>query len=180
MFLVKAKNTLLCSVAIENLMTAVVGLGGQLVHVDEVGRTENPATNLIQAKPADSAEHIIQAKLSGQASGELAFTVSNEELDKVAQVDKDEDVQVVTDKEVNLATIKTAVETSIALSKVQTDSDKQVSEVKKVTADYALGNYGLSPLNSINFHKARWKELVKPYFEKNDVFTIPENENISF
>ena len=72
------------------------------------------------------------------------------------------------------------METSVALSKVQTDSDKQVSEVKKVTADYALGNYGLSPLNSINFHKARWKEMVKPYFEKNDVFTMPENEDISF
>ena len=37
---------------------------------------------------------------------------------------------------------------------------------------YALGNYGLSPLNSINFHRARWKEMVKPYFEKNDVFKI--------
>ena len=160
-------------------MSAVVGQGGQSLHVDEVGRTENPATNLTQAKPADSAEHIIQAKLSGQASGELPFTVSNEELDKVAQIDKDEDVQVVTDKEVNLATIKTAVETSVALSKVQTDSDKQVSEVKKVTADYALGNYGLSPLKSIKFNKARWKEMVKPYFEKNDVFTMPENENIS-
>ena len=72
------------------------------------------------------------------------------------------------------------METSVALSKVQIDSDKQVSEVKKVTAGYALGNYGLSPLNSINFHKARWKEMVKPYFEKNDVFTMPENENISF
>ena len=161
-------------------MSAVVGQGGQSLHVDEVGRTENPATNLTQAKPADSAEHIIQAKLSGQASGELPFTVSNEELDKVAQVAKHEAVQVITDKEVNLATIKTAVETSVALSKVQTDSDKQVSEVKKVTADYALGNYGLSPLNSINFHKARWKEMVKPYFEKNDVFTMPKNENISF
>ena len=82
--------------------------------------------------------------------------------------------------EVNLATIKTAVETSVSLSKVQTDSDKQVSEVKKVTAGYALRNYGLSPLKSIKFNKARWKEMVKPYFEKNDVFTMPENENISF
>ena len=160
-------------------MTAVVGLSGQLAHANEVGRTGNPATNLTQAKPADSAEHIIQAKLSGQTSGELTFAVSNEELDKVAQVAKHEAVQVITDKEVNLATIKTAVETSIALSKVQTDSDKQVSEVKKVTAGYALGNYGLSPLNSINFHKARWKEMVKPYFEKSDVFTIPEIVNIS-
>jgi len=160
-------------------MSTAVGQGGQSLHVDEVGRTGNPATNLTQAKPADSAEHIIQAKLSGQASGELTFAVSNEELDKVAQVAKHEAVQVITDKEVNLAT-KTAVETSVALSKVQTDSDKQVSEVKKVTAGYALGNYGLSPLNSINFHKARWKEMVKPYFEKNEVFTMPENENISF
>ena len=161
-------------------MSAAVGQGGQSLHVDEVGRTGNPATNLTQAKPADSAEHIIQAKLSGQASGELTFAASNEELDKVAQVAKHEAVQVITDKEVNLATIKTAVETSVALSKVQTDSDKQVSEVKKVTAGYALGNYGLSPLNSINFHKARWKEMVKPFFEKNDVFTMPENKNISF
>lgn len=72
------------------------------------------------------------------------------------------------------------METSVTLSKVQTDSDKQVSEVKKATAGYALGNYGLSPLNSINFHRARWKEMVKPYFEKNDVFTMPKNENISF
>ena len=161
-------------------MSAAVGQGGQSLHVDEVGRTGNPATNLTQAKPADSAEHIIQAKLSGQASGELTFTVSNEELDKEAQVAKHEAVQVITDKEVNLATIKTAVETSVALSKVQTDSDKQVSEVKKATADYALENYGLSPLKSIKFNKARWKEMVKPYFEKNDVFTMPQNENISF
>ena len=161
-------------------MISVVGLGGQSLHVDEVGRTGNPATNLTQAKPADSAEHIIQAKLSGQASGELTFTASNEELDKVAQVAKHETVQVITDKEVNLATIKTAVETSVALSKVQTDSDKQVSEVKKVTAAYALRNYGLSPLKSIKFNKSRWKEMVKPYFEKNDVFTMPQNENISF
>ena len=160
-------------------MISVVGLGGQLVHADEVVRTENSATNLTQAKPADSAEHIIQANQSAQASGELTFAVSNEELDKVAQVAKHEAVQVTTDMEVNLAT-KTAVETSIALSKEQTDSDKQLSEVKKATADYALGNYGLSPLKSINFHKARWKEMVKPYFEKNDVFTMPENENISF
>ena len=109
----------------------------------------------------------------------MPFTVLDEELDKVSQVAKHEAVQVTTDMEVNLAT-KTAVETSIALSKEQTDSDKQVSEVKKATADYALGNYGLSPLNSINFHKARWKEMVKPYFEKNYVFTMPENENISF
>lgn len=87
-------------------MTAVVGQGGQSLHVDEVGKTGNPAFNLTQAKPADSAEHIIQAKLSGQASGELTFAVSNEELDKVAQVAKHEAVQVTTDKEVNLATIK--------------------------------------------------------------------------
>ncbi len=109
----------------------------------------------------------------------MPFTVLHEELDKVSQVAKHEAVQVTTDMEVNLAT-KTAVETSIALSKEQTDSDKQLSEVKKATADYALGNYGLSPLKSINFHKARWKEMVKPYFEKNDVFTMFENENISF
>ena len=179
MFFVKAKIPPFCSITIGTLMSAAVGQGGQSLHVDEVGRTGNPATNLTQAKPADSVEHIIQAKLSGQASGELTFAVSNEELDKVAQVAKHEAVQVITDKEVNLAT-KTAVETSVALSKVQTDSDKQLSEVKKATADYALGNYGLSPLKSINFHKARWKEMVKPYFEKNDVFTMPQNENISF
>ena len=109
----------------------------------------------------------------------MSFAVSNEELDKVAQVAKHEAVQVTTDMEVNLAT-KTAVETSIALSKEQTDSDKQVSEVKKATADYALGNYGLSPLKSIKFNKARWKEMVKHYLKKNDVFTMLENENISF
>ena len=51
--------------------------------------------------------------------------------------------------------------------------------VVEVNDGYALGNYGLSPLKSINFHKARWKEMVKPYFEKNDVFSIPEIVNIS-
>ena len=56
-------------------MSAVVGQGRQSLHADEVVRTENSATNLTQAKPADSAEHIIQAKLSGQASGELTFAV---------------------------------------------------------------------------------------------------------
>ena len=39
-------------------MSSVVGQGGQLVHADEVVRTENPATNLTQAKPSDSAGHI--------------------------------------------------------------------------------------------------------------------------
>ena len=151
MFFVKAKIPPFCSITIGTLMSAAVDQGGQSLHVDEVGRTGNPATNLTQAKPADSAEHIIQAKLSGQASGELTFAVSNEELDKVAQVAKHEAVQVITDKEVNLAT-KTAVETSVALSKVQ------ISEVKKVTAGYALGNYGLSPLNSINFIKLDGKK----------------------
>ena len=43
---------------IGTLMSAAVGQGGQSLHVDEVGRTGNPATNLIQAKPSDSAEHI--------------------------------------------------------------------------------------------------------------------------
>ena len=38
--------------------------------------------------------------------------------------------------------------------------------VVEVNDGYALENYGLSPLNSINFHKAIWKEMVKPYFEK--------------
>ena len=52
--------------------------------------------------------------------------------------------------------------------------------VVEVNDGYALGNYGLSPLKSINFHKARWKEMVKPYFERNDIFTMPKNENISF
>ena len=47
--------------------------------------------------------------------------------------------------------------------------------VIEVNDGYALGNYGLSPLNSINFHKARWKEMVKPYFEKNDVFKIQQD-----
>ena len=44
--------------------------------------------------------------------------------------------------------------------------------VVEVNDGYA---YGLSPLNSINFHKARWKEMVKPYFEKNDVFKIQQD-----
>ena len=39
-------------------MSSVVGQGGQSLHVDEDGKTGNPATNLIQAKPVDSAEHI--------------------------------------------------------------------------------------------------------------------------
>ena len=47
--------------------------------------------------------------------------------------------------------------------------------VVEVNDGYALGNYGLSPLNSINFHRARWKEMVKPYFEKNNVFKIQQD-----
>ncbi|QQQ36186.1 ATP-grasp domain-containing protein [Streptococcus mitis] len=47
--------------------------------------------------------------------------------------------------------------------------------VVEVNDGYALGNYGLSPLNSVNFHKARWKEMVKPYFEKDDVFKIQQD-----
>ena len=58
MFFVKAKIPPFCSITIGTLMITVVGLGGQLVHADEVVRTENRATNLTQAKPSDSAEHI--------------------------------------------------------------------------------------------------------------------------
>lgn len=131
------KYRTLCSVAIGTLMTAVVGLGGQLVHADEVVRTENLATNLIQAKPADSSEHTNQVNQSGQVSGELSITVPHEELDKAVQAAKAEGVQIVVDKEVNLGTTKTAEETSGALSKAEADSDKQVAAVKKVTANYA-------------------------------------------
>lgn len=145
MFFVKAKIPPFCSITIGTLMSAAVGLSGQLAHADEIVRTGNPATDLTQAKPADRSEHTNQANQSTQASGELPFTVLHEELDKVDQA-----------------------------------KAFKLSETKKATADYALGNYGLSPLNSINFHKARWKEMVKPYFEKNDIFTMPENENISF
>lgn len=130
------KYRTLCSVAIGILMTAVVGLSGQFVHADEVAGTGNHATNLTQAKPANHVEHDNQANQSGQVSGELPIAVPHEELDKTVQVAKAEGVQVVTDKEVNLGTTKTAEETSMALSKAQADSDKQVTEVKKVTADY--------------------------------------------
>ena len=40
--------------------------------------------------------------------------------------------------------------------------------------------YWLSALNYINFLKPRWKEMVKPYFEKYDIFNIPESELINF
>ena len=130
------KYRTLCSVAIGTLMTAVVGLGGQPVYADEVVGTGNPATNLIQAKPDDIAEHVSQANQSDQASGDLPIAVPHEELDKAVQVAKGEGVQVVTDKDANLGTTKTAEETATALSKAQADSDKQVAEVKKVTADY--------------------------------------------
>lgn len=43
------KYRTLCSVAIGTLIAVVVGLGVQLVHADEVGRTGNPVTNLTQA-----------------------------------------------------------------------------------------------------------------------------------
>lgn len=58
MFFVKAKIPPFCSITIGTLMSAAVGQGGQSLHIDEVGRTGNSATNLTQAKPADSAEHI--------------------------------------------------------------------------------------------------------------------------
>ncbi|HEL1618626.1 TPA: ATP-grasp domain-containing protein [Streptococcus suis] len=42
--------------------------------------------------------------------------------------------------------------------------------VVEVNDGYALGNYGLSPLKSIKFSRARWEEMVEPYFSKNPVF----------
>ena len=87
MFFVKAKIPPFCS----------IGQGGQSLHIDEVGRTGNPAFNLTQAKPADRSEHTNQANQSAQASGESPFTVLHEELDKVDQAAKAEGVQVVTD-----------------------------------------------------------------------------------
>ena len=72
--------------------------------------------------------------------------------------------------------------------------DSQVLDVRPYTGDYharfideaiscwkdAPIAYWLSALNYINFLKRRWKEMVKPYFEKNDVFNIPESELINF
>lgn len=47
--------------------------------------------------------------------------------------------------------------------------------IVEVNDAYALGNYGLSPLKSIRFSRARWEEMVGPYFEQHDRFYFPDD-----
>ena len=50
--------------------------------------------------------------------------------------------------------------------------------IVEVNDGYSLGNYGLSPMKAIKFYKARWQEMVKPYFDQNEAFEMPKTEGV--
>ena len=50
--------------------------------------------------------------------------------------------------------------------------------IVEVNDGYSLGNYGLSPMKAIKFYKARWQEMVKPYFDQNEALEMPKTEGV--
>ncbi|KAF1297123.1 hypothetical protein BAU15_06115 [Enterococcus sp. JM4C] len=45
----------------------------------------------------------------------------------------------------------------------------------EVNDGYALGNYGLSPIDAFKFQKARWAEMTASYFKENKTLVIPSD-----
>ena len=45
----------------------------------------------------------------------------------------------------------------------------------EINDGYAVGNYGLSPIDTFLFYEARWQELVAPYFKTHKELVIPKD-----
>lgn len=138
------KYRTLCSVALGTVATAVLALGGGVAKADELLTpsapstvlTDNPATNLPEAQPTETVEHNTSLSETGQSQGTMPVTVDETPLKQAIAEAKAEGVTITSGQDMDLGITQTAEETNQALDTAKSDMDKQVSELKDVTAKY--------------------------------------------
>ncbi|VHC84679.1 SspB-related isopeptide-forming adhesin [Streptococcus pyogenes] len=138
------KYRTLCSVALGTVATAIIVLGGPLVKADEltasttpeVVLTDNPATNLPEAKPEDTSGHQSSLAETGQAQGIIPVTIEQSSLEQAVSDAKAEGVTVVDEKPLDLGTTTSSEATTEALQLATTDQAKQVETIQNVTSQY--------------------------------------------
>ncbi|WP_074411136.1 SspB-related isopeptide-forming adhesin [Streptococcus suis] len=139
------KYRTLCSVALGTVATAVLALGGGIAKADELATTlvetsivltDNSATNLPEAQPAETSEHTTSLSETGQSQGTMPVTIDETTLKQAINDAKAEGVTITSGQDMDLGTSQTAEETSQALDTAKADMDKQVSELDQVTAQY--------------------------------------------
>lgn len=138
------KYRTLCSVALGTVATAVLALGGGVAKADELLTpsapstvlTDNPATNLPEAQPTETVEHNTSLSETGQSQGTMPVTIDETPLKQAIAEAKAEGVTITSGQDMDLGITQTAEETNQALDRAKSDMDKQVSELKDVTAKY--------------------------------------------
>ncbi|MGT2925605.1 SspB-related isopeptide-forming adhesin [Streptococcus cuniculipharyngis] len=139
------KYRTLCSVALGTVATAVIALGGGVAQADELATTpvetsivltDNPATNLPEAQPIETVEHNTSLSETGKSQGTMPVTIDETPLKQAINDAKAEGVTITPGQDMDLGTTQTAEETSQGLDTAKADMDKQVSELKDVTAKY--------------------------------------------
>lgn len=138
------KYRTLCSVALGTVATAVLALGGGVAKADELLTpsapstvlTDNPATNLPEAQPTETVEHNTSLSETGQSQGTMPVTIDETPLKQAIAEAKAEGVTITSGQDMDLGITQTAEETNQALDTAKSDMDKQVSELKDVTAKY--------------------------------------------
>ncbi|MFS9142052.1 SspB-related isopeptide-forming adhesin [Streptococcus infantis] len=134
----------LCSVALGTMVTAVVAWGGTVAHADEVTtsvdttiqRTENPATNLLEAQPTPVSEQTGSIASTGQSNGAIAVTVPHDTVTQAVEQAKAEGVSTVEDSPMDLGNTNSATETNQQISKAEADAQNQVETINEVTKTY--------------------------------------------
>lgn len=138
------KYRTLCSVALGTMVTAVVAWGGTVAHADEVTpsvdttiqRTENPATNLLEAQPTPVSEQTESLVSTGQSNGAIAVTVPHDTVTQAVEEAKAEGVSMVEDIPMDLGNTTSATETNQQISKAEVDAQNQVEAINEVTETY--------------------------------------------
>ena len=138
------KYRTLCSVALGTMVTAVVAWGGTVASADEVTpsvdttiqRTENPATNLLEAQPTPVSEQTESLGSTGQSNGAIAVTVPHDTVTQAVEEAKAEGVSTVEESPMDLGNTRSASETSQQISKAEADAQNQVVAINEVTETY--------------------------------------------
>lgn len=138
------KYRTLCSVALGTVATAVLALGGGVAKADELLTPstpstvlkDNPATNLPEVQPTETVEHNTSLSETGQSQGTIPVTIDETPLKQAIAEAKAEGVTITSGQDMDLGITQTAEETNRALDTAKSDMDKQVSELKDVTAKY--------------------------------------------
>ena len=138
------KYRTLCSVVLGSMVTAVVAWSGAVAQADEVTapqdniiqRTENPATNLVQAQPTPVVQQTNSLASTGKSDGAITVTVPHDTVTQAVNQAKAEGVKTVQDQPLDLGNTTSAGETNQQLNKAEADATKQAEEISTVTETY--------------------------------------------